>query len=203
MGTRARCRPRGSVSRGCPHWATHDEGNPMVHERVLVGMLALALGAWGCDSDSGDGSAGAGGTGGSAGSAGSGGTAGSGGASGMGGNGGTGGGGITTKCNEDPDLSTATSVEFPARFWDCYDTADTDIGPSVESCLQEPPPLSSDCAGCYGDYAECIDTDCGESCNGRGANTAACSQCLLTGCNIALTSCTGVASPAVQPQSNP
>ena len=170
----------------------------MVQKRLVIGALALALGAWGCGNDSGDGSAGSGGAAGSGGEAGSGGTAGSGGSAGTGGTG----GGITTACNQEPDLSTATGAEFPARFWGCYDTADADVGPSVESCLQEPPALSSDCAGCYGDYAECVDTDCGESCNDRGTNTAACSQCLLTGCNIGLTSCTGVASPAVQPQSN-
>lgn len=177
----------------------------MVKKSVVVGVLTLALGAWGCGNDSGDGSAGAGGTAASGGAAGSGGTAGSGGSggsTGTGGGGGTG-GGITTRCNQEPDLSTATDAEFPARFWNCYDVADVDLGPSVESCLQEPPALSSGCAGCYGDFAECIDTDCGESCNERGTNTAACSQCLLTGCNIDLTSCTGVASPAVQPQSNP
>ena len=100
-------------------------------------------------------------------------------------------------------MSTATDAAFPARFWDCYDTAGTDLASSVETCLQEPPALSSDCAGCYGDFAECIDTECGDSCNDRGTDTAPCSQCLLTGCNIELTSCTGVGAPAVQPQASP
>jgi len=165
----------------------------MVQKTVVAGILALSLGAWGCGDDSDGGVAGTGGT------------AGSGGAAGAGGTAGTGGGGLSNACNQEPDLSNTIAVEFPARFWGCYDTADAEgRGFSTELCLQEPPGgLSPECADCYGDYAECIDTDCGESCNDRGENTTPCRECLATGCTLGLTSCSGVASPGVLPQSDP
>ena len=75
-----------------------------------------------------------------------------------------------------------------------------DIALSVDSCLQETPGLSEGCAECYGDYAVCVDTNCGESCNERGSDTLPCSECVQADCNLDLTSCTGVASPAVQPE---
>ncbi len=159
----------------------------MVRKEVVVAILALAIGALGC----GDDSAGAGGAGGAGGTAGVGGT---------GGVGGMGGGGLTTACIDEPDLSAATSIEFSGQFWGCYDTADMDIVASVDSCLQETPGLSGGCSDCYGEYAGCIDTNCGESCNERGTDTLPCSQCVAAECNLGLTSCTGVASPSVEPQ---
>jgi len=90
--------------------------------------------------------------------------------------------------------------EFSGQFWGCYDTADMDIVLSVDSCLQQTPGLSQDC---YGDYAGCIDTNCGDSCNERRSDTLPCSQCVAADCNSDLTSCTGVASPSVMPQMIP
>jgi hypothetical protein len=156
----------------------------MARKKTLLVILAVAIGAWGCGGDS----------------DGTGGTAGTGGIAGTGGTAGTGGGGLTTTCNEEPDLSLTTNPEFSGQFWGCYDTADMDIVLSVDSCLQETPGLTQDCSDCYGDYAGCVDTSCGDSCNERGSDTLACSQCLAADCNLGLTSCTGVGFPAVVPQ---
>ncbi|MEM7437004.1 MAG: hypothetical protein AAF436_17760 [Myxococcota bacterium] len=150
----------------------------MLRKDIVVAFLALAVGALGC----GDDSSGTGATGGS------------------GGSGGSGGGGLPTACTDEPDLSAATSAEFPAQFWACYDTADMDVVLSVDSCVQDTPGLSEGCAGCYGDYAGCVDSNCGDSCNSRGADVMPCGECVLAECNVDLTSCSGVGSPAVQPQ---
>lgn len=150
----------------------------MVRMQIVIGILALAVSALGCGDDD-NGSAGTAGTGGMA---------------------GTGGGGLTNACNEEPDFSAATSPEFAGQFWGCYDTAGMDLVLSVTSCLEETPGLSNDCADCYGDYAECIDTSCGESCNERGADTQPCTECLAAECNLALTSCSAVGFPAVVPE---
>lgn len=171
----------------------------MFRREVTVVILALTLGAFGCGDDS-NGSGGAGGGGGTAGTGGASGTGGTGGTGGMGA---TGGGGLTTACVDEPDLSSATSIEFSGQFWGCYDTADMDVVASVDACLQDTPGLSGGCADCYGDYAGCIDDNCAESCNQRGGDTLPCSQCVAADCNLGLTSCTGVASPSVQPETIP
>lgn len=174
----------------------------MVRMQIVVGILALSVGVLGCGDDD-NGSGGTGGTAGTGDTAGTGGMAGTGGTGGTAGTGGTGGGGLTTACNEEPDLSAATSIEFAGQFWGCYDAADGDIALSVETCLAETPGLSTACSDCYGEYATCIDTNCAESCNDRGTNTLPCSQCVVDPCNLDLTSCSGVGFPAVVPQQLP
>jgi hypothetical protein len=111
-----------------------------------------------------------------------------------------GGTGSAFACNVEPDLSRAISIEFPGRFWGCYDAAGMDVEDSVEACVREDPGLSPDCAACYADHAGCVDTACGEECNARGDDTLACSQCVMNACVVDLTSCSGVGFPMVQPQ---
>jgi hypothetical protein len=108
---------------------------------------------------------------------------------------------VQNACNNDSDhQGTISNPEYANEFWGCYDTADTDIEQSVDTCVQEALGVSGDCGGCLGTFAVCIDAGCGDVCNERGADTSSCQNCVFDECNIDFNLCSGIAAPAPVPQ---
>ena len=169
----------------------------MARSKCIAVLFASAIAVLGC----GDDGNGSGGSGGSAGSGGSGGSAGSGGSGGSAGSGGSGGGAQMACNNESDQQATIGNAEYAAEFWACYDAADTDVEASVDSCMQEALGVSGNCSDCFGSFAGCIDSSCGDVCNERGANTLPCQNCVFDACNLDFNLCSGIAAPSAQPQS--
>lgn len=154
----------------------------MVRSKCIAILVLSAIGVWGCGDD-GNGSGGSGGSGASGGSGGS-------------------GESPQQACNNESDLqATIGNVEdYAPTFWGCYDTADTDLESSVDACMQEALDVSENCADCFGAFAACIDSGCGDVCNDRGVDTLPCQECVFDECNMDFNLCSGIAAPAAVPQ---
>ncbi len=111
------------------------------------------------------------------------------------------GGSVQNACNNDSDhQGTISNPEYANEFWGCYDAADTDIEQSVDTCAQGALGVSGNCGGCFGTFAACIDSSCGDVCNERGSDTLPCQNCVFDECNIDFNLCSGIGAPASVPQ---
>jgi hypothetical protein len=109
---------------------------------------------------------------------------------------------VRNACNNDSDhQGTISNPEYANEFWGCYDAADTDIEQSVNTCAQGALGVSGSCGGCFGTFAGCIDSGCGDVCNERGANTLPCQDCVGDECRMDFNLCSGISAPAAVPQS--
>jgi hypothetical protein len=60
--------------------------------------------------------------------------------------------------------------------------------------------VSGNCGACFGTFAACIDSACGDVCNERGADTLPCQNCVFDECNMDFNLCAGISAPAAVPQ---
>jgi hypothetical protein len=97
------------------------------------------------------------------------------------------------KCTDSSDYpivndQDTTKAQFQACASACI--SKNPISSCVDSCMTKKLGLSSTCASCFGDEAQCTIDSCLVPC--LNPNSAACEQCSLTNCGPALEQCTGI-----------
>jgi hypothetical protein len=74
----------------------------------------------------------------------------------------------------------------------CMMSGATDLAACVSDCVADDTELSLDCAGCFGEMAECVMFNCDDLCP---SDPEACSVCAGSACSKGLQTCMGVDSP--------